>query len=412
MRILIAASNRAVIGGAEKYVQGLIPALLRHGHLVSILHEFASVPDQATIDPPDARLPRWLWDDRGRGSALWDQIEEWRPDIVYSQGLLSVDLEKTLLGRFPSVLYAHVYLGTCISGRKCHSFPQVRPCHRRFGPACLALYFPRHCGGWSPIRAWQLYESQARRNSQMSKYRAILVASTHMYREFEQHGVSPDTLELVPLPIPEPAPGMPRSAAGLPRKILFMGRLTDLKGVDHLIQAVPLAEKQLRRRLELTVAGEGPQLEQLQGLARKTGVDVNFAGWLDSERQWDLLRQVDLLAVPSLWPEPFGLVGLEAGRLGVPSAGYAVGGITDWLIPGETGELASGDPPTVPGLAEAIVRALRDPGHHARLSRGALDLSRKFTLERHLASLESVLERASGAAVMARDTAVDLSSRN
>ena len=103
------------------------------------------------------------------------------------------------------------------------------------------------------------------------------------------------------------------------------------------------------------------------------------------------MRCCDLLAVPSLWPEPFGLVGLEAGCVGLPSVGFAVGGIPDWLIPGETGELAPGDPPTAEGLADAVVRALADPIHLGRLRRGAWEMSRRFTLTKHLDILEPVL---------------------
>src|SRR6202034_271377 len=99
----------------------------------------------------------------------------------------------------------------------------------------------------------------------------------------------------------------------------------------------------------------------------------------------DLMRQADLVAVPSLWPEPFGLVGIEAGCFGVPAVGFAVGGIPDWLIPGQTGELAPADPPTVEGLAEAIVRALEDPAHYQKLCSGAWEMAKRFSLERHLA---------------------------
>ena len=103
------------------------------------------------------------------------------------------------------------------------------------------------------------------------------------------------------------------------------------------------------------------------------------------------MRRADLLAVPSLWPEPFGQVGVEGGRLGVPAVGYAVGGIPDWLIPGRSGELAPGDPPTVQGLAEAIVRVLADPSHYSSLCRGAWELASRFTLDAHLAELELIL---------------------
>lgn len=103
------------------------------------------------------------------------------------------------------------------------------------------------------------------------------------------------------------------------------------------------------------------------------------------------MRESDLLVVPSLWPEPFGLVGIEAGSLGIPAAGFASGGITDWLLPGETGELAPANPPTAEGLADAIARALADQEHYDRLRWGAWDFSKQFDLDRHVAQLEAIL---------------------
>jgi glycosyltransferase involved in cell wall biosynthesis len=399
MRILIAAWNAAVIGGAEKYLQALIPSLLRRRHAVAMLYEVHPVSCLPTIVWQDG--PVWFWEDQRHLPGLWQEIGAWKPDIVYSHRVLSLDLTKALTERYPSVLFAHDYLETCISGRKCHMFPQAKPCHRTFGKPCLALYYSRRCGGLNPLRAWRLYEYAIRRNSQLANYQAILVASTHLYREFEQHGVSSNKLHLVPLPVPDPAPYGPlRTPTCLPSKILFMGRLTDLKGVDYLIQSVLKASRQLGRQLELTIAGDGPQRVQLEHLATKLKVRVHFTGWIESHRKWDVLREADLLTIPSLWPEPFGLVGPEAGWLGIPAVGYAVGGITDWLIAGRSGELAPGDPPTVQGLADAIERALCDPRHHAQLSRGAWELSRQFTMEKHLARLEPILRNAGRAPVM------------
>ena len=395
MRILITAWNRAVIGGTEKYLQALVPRLLKRGHAVAMLFEFDAAEDQPMIVESAADRPFWIWEDLRPSRGIWKKIEAWKPDIVYSHRLLSLDLAKMLLERYPSVLFAHDYLGTCISGRKCHTFPQAKPCNRTFGTPCLLLYYPCRCGGLNPLLAWRRYKSEMERKSQLANYQAILVASTHMYCEFEQHGVSASKLHLVPLPIPDPAPESPmRSPSSLPSKILFMGRLMDFKGVDYLIQSVPKASRQLGRRLELTVAGDGPRRQHLEQMATKLNVEVHFTGWIESRRKWDLLREADLLAVPSFWPEPFGLVGPEAGWLGVPAVGYAVGGITDWLIAGQSGELAPGAPPTVQGLADAIERALREPSHHARLSRGAREVSRQFTMEKHLASLEPILRSA------------------
>jgi glycosyltransferase involved in cell wall biosynthesis len=123
-------------------------------------------------------------------------------------------------------------------------------------------------------------------------------------------------------------------------------------------------------------------------------VEVRFAGWLASAQKTEAMRQADLLAVPSLWPEPFGLVGIEAGCFALPAVGYATGGIPDWLIGGRTGEIAPGDPPTIHGLADALVRALGDRDHYAELCRGAWELSCGFSLERHLAKLEPILREA------------------
>ena len=165
----------------------------------------------------------------------------------------------------------------------------------------------------------------------------------------------------------------------------------DVKGADYLLRALPHASKKLGRSLALTVAGDGPDRAKLEGLARQLNVEVEFAGWVGGEQKMSLMRDADLVAVPSLWPEPFGLVGIEAGCLGTPSVGYAVGGIPDWLISGRTGELAPGEPPTTEGLADAIVRALNDPNHYQQLCLGAWEAARQYTLERHLDSLERVL---------------------
>jgi glycosyltransferase involved in cell wall biosynthesis len=172
--------------------------------------------------------------------------------------------------------------------------------------------------------------------------------------------------------------------------------LTDLKGGRFLIEALRQAREHLARPLALVVAGDGSERPQLEGLARRHALPAEFLGWIDAPRLRAVMRQSDLLAVPSLWPEPFGLVGIEAGCVGLPAVGFAVGGVPDWLIPGESGELAPADPPTVAGLAAALVRALADPGRLARLRHGAWQSAARFTRESHLLCLEGILRAAAG----------------
>jgi glycosyltransferase involved in cell wall biosynthesis len=149
--------------------------------------------------------------------------------------------------------------------------------------------------------------------------------------------------------------------------------------------------------LTLVVAGDGAERGAMEDAARRAAVPAQFAGWVDAGVRERLMREADVLAAPSLWPEPFGLVGIEAGCVGLPAVAYRVGGIPDWLRPGESGELAPADPPTAEGLADALARALADPQRLARLGCGAWRVAGEFTAEAHLVRLEAILKEAAAA---------------
>ncbi len=112
-------------------------------------------------------------------------------------------------------------------------------------------------------------------------------------------------------------------------------------------------------RLTLTIAGEGPERESLERLAASLDVPTTFAGWVDDRAKADLLSRAVVLAIPSLWPEPFGLVGLEAAAFGVPAVGFDVGGISTWLTNDVNGRLVSAAA-GADGLGDAIAAILRD----------------------------------------------------
>ena len=191
----------------------------------------------------------------------------------------------------------------------------------------------------------------------------------------------------------DPDPVVPESKTRTDT-ILLVGRLTRLKGYTHLVPAVALASKALCRRLTLAIAGDGPDREKLLALAARYKVPIEWYGWLAAEEVTVKMRQADLLAVPSLWPEPFGLVGIEAGCVGTPAVAYAVGGIPDWLIPGVSGEMAPAERLHPAPLADAIVRALRDTNHWQQLREGAWRQATMFTRERHVAKLMQILQSA------------------
>jgi glycosyltransferase involved in cell wall biosynthesis len=129
--------------------------------------------------------------------------------------------------------------------------------------------------------------------------------------------------------------------------------------------------------------------------AARLGVSTEILGWIDSPRREAEMRRADVLLMPSLWPEPFGLVGIEAGCVGLPTVAFAGGGVPDWLTSGSNGEAAPGDFPTVEGLADALTRALADDAHWQRLRVGAWQASGSFNLNRHRDALLTQLGQVS-----------------
>jgi glycosyltransferase involved in cell wall biosynthesis len=382
MRILIASDFGGIVGGRETYLHNVAPLLQLAGHDVRFAFE----------QPAAAEMPAIVRGLVWRLPVDFDSIAAWVPEVAYVHGMSDPNVERSIASRWPTAYFPHGYYGTCVSGTKCHTRPAIEPCQRTLGLGCLAAYFPHGCGGNNPLTMLRRYWVERRRCANLALFRAVLVASRHMQIEYRNHGVAAERLHLTPLfpgdVSPDPAPPVDRALTG---QILLVGRLNAVKGGRLLIDAIDLARQQLKRPLELVVAGDGPEREVMERAAAAVNLPIRFVGWVDPMRRTQLMREADVLAVPSLWPEPFGLVGIEAGCVGLPAAGFAVGGIPDWLEPGVSGE--SSDSLTAAGLANALTRALNDPAHWQRLRIGAWEISHRFSRQTHLGQLESILQR-------------------
>jgi glycosyltransferase involved in cell wall biosynthesis len=182
-------------------------------------------------------------------------------------------------------------------------------------------------------------------------------------------------------------------------RLAFAGRMDHLKGGLLLLDTLPLVRAATGRRLHLVLAGDGPERNQWQAAAEKLSravpdLRIEFPGWLTDAPLGALFQASDLLTVPSVWPEPFGIVGVQAAREGVPAAAFGVGGIPEWLIDGVSGHLAPGNPPTAEGLARAIEQCLGNNEHYWNLSRNAAKIADRFTLKAHIAAVMPLLESA------------------
>jgi len=382
MRILIANDSRIDGGGVGTYLSLLIELLGTHGHSVALFHDGADDPASANrLSAADV----WSVENGGLKTAL-SSVRTWRPDVCYSHNMRRLEIDEQLAGEWPTVKMMHGYFGTCVSGQKSFSFPDVRACSRRCGPACLVHYLPRRCGYRNPAVMLSQYNWAARQRALFSRYAAIVVASEHMRQEYLAHGTHPDGTHTVPL---FASAGLRSTQTGHPIDVVFLGRLTTLKGGEELVRATKVASDRIGRAVTLTIAGEGPERAGLERLSASLDVHASFAGWVDDREKADLLSRAALLAIPSLWPEPFGLVGLEAAAFGVPAVGFDVGGLSAWLTDGTNGRLIPRSAGAA-GFGDAMASIVSDAALRARFSTGARAVAARLTPDAHLAALERI----------------------
>lgn len=399
MRVLVATQARDRIGGVEAYLESVLPALAARYEVA-----FFSAVDQITARGAIA-LPRQV--ERlsldGDSNDRLRSLRAWRPDLIFAHGLEDPMLERDVLALAPAVVVEHTYHGTCISSSKTMALPTVRACTRALGPECLALYFPRGCGGRSPLTMVRLYRTQMERLHTLRNVPAVVTLSQHMADEMVRNGVSADRVHVVPPFVQSlacPADHPIDRSPDRPIRLLYLGRLEPLKGVDRLIAALPIAANELGRSVHLSIAGDGAEREALErqatsACAADARIRIEFLGWLDENGRAKQLARADALVVPSLWPEPFGLVGLEAATAGVPAVAFATGGIPEWLADDENGCLVRRGSAEPSDLAAAIVRCLKDPDTLGRLSDAARRSAARWTRERHVDGLERVFAEVS-----------------
>lgn len=143
--------------------------------------------------------------------------------------------------------------------------------------------------------------------------------------------------------------------AGRRRRVLFVGRLVDIKRPLDIAQAVARLAA-AGQPVELVVAGAGGLQRQMEEAARTGGIDVRFLGFVNQSKLPSVYASCDVVVLSSI-TETWGLVINEAMACGVPAVvSEGVGCGPDLIEPGVTGAVAPvGD---VPALASAIQSVL------------------------------------------------------
>ncbi len=169
------------------------------------------------------------------------------------------------------------------------------------------------------------------------------------------------------------------------RVLLFVGRLTPIKGLETLLRAMAAAKADGLGRADVRLVVVGGDKEEVWDGERArlcrmavelgVGAAVEFRGPQPQDALPDYYAAADLCLMPSLY-ESFGMVALEAMACGVPVIGSRVGGLALTVRDGATGLLVpEGD---VGALAEGITGLLQDDDRRGRLGAQAVEWARRF----------------------------------
>ncbi|MGH7392636.1 MAG: glycogen synthase [Candidatus Rokuibacteriota bacterium] len=169
-----------------------------------------------------------------------------------------------------------------------------------------------------------------------------------------------------------------------PPYVLFVGRITDQKGIFDLLQAAP----RLPAGVQVVLCASAPDTPEIEERLRRAVPQHPNVVWIDSMVPVDeviqLYSHAAVFACPSVY-EPFGLINLEAMACETPVVASAVGGILEVVEEGVTGTLV---PPSRPEeLAAALARMLADPDRARTMGRAG-----RRRVEEHF-SWASVAER-------------------
>ena len=376
MRILFVNEKCGYFGGIEQNVAETAAGLRARGHQCFLAFQEATgrqVPEyQANFEEcvPLDPFPQ--------------SVARLRPDVIYIHKAGVRALGDALAG-VRTIRMVHDHDLCCPRRHKYYAW-NGRICRHKAGWRCyLDLAFLGRSAGPAKIAFVSIGDKmlEMRRNQQLA---LLLVGSAAMREELIQNGFPPGRVEILP-----PVVRMPlRAMAPIPaeNRILYVGQLIRGKGVDLLLRALP----HVRCDYELTIVGAGNARARLEGLSAELGLGgkVRFEGWVSPQDLGDYYARAKLVAVPSRWPEPFGMIGLEAMHYGRPVVAFRVGGIPDWLEHGVTGLLAPEQ--DVRAFAAALEQLLSDPQLCAQLGRQAQERVRtRFCFENYLDRLEGFL---------------------
>jgi len=396
MRILNAGHHYHVQGGSDRCMLRLGELLEDKGHTVV---PFASQhPDNRpsewsgyfpsgvdTQDPSLSGAVRFVYSPEARRQ-MARLLDDGGPfdlahlHIYYGQLTASI-LKPLLAAGVPIVQTLHEYTLTC----PVHShLSQGEICEACEGHAFWRA-LPRRCNDGSLARtALSVLEASVSRTLGDTRHVDHFIAVSDFLREkmIEHDVVAPDDITTVHNFV-DPDRFEPSRQEG--EHVLYFGRIAPEKGIRTLINAVvPLTD------LPVRIAGTGKQRESLEAEVTRRGLDhIEFVGFQDGEKLWDLVRRSICTVLPSEVYENCPMSVLESLACARPVIGADIGGIPELLDDRADGRLVpSGD---AEALREALVWMQSHPDRAVEMGqRGRKKVDGHFSPESHYEQVRNV----------------------
>jgi glycosyltransferase involved in cell wall biosynthesis len=389
MRLLFVHDRFGAMAGAEVNLQLTAAALKDRGHVLALLHG----------RPTGKGESQWreLFHDRfdltieNTSSVSHRALRAFNPAAVYIHKMSDpLVLETLAKANVPVVRMVHDHDLYCMRSYK--YFPLTRKiCTHAAGFRCIfpcGAFLMRNRNGAFPLR-WVSYRARKKEMALNRRFQKMIVATDYMRQELLRNGFNGRRIE-VHSPVPLTDYNATEASFSDRNLIIYSGQIIRGKGVDVLVESLA----RVRARFECMIFGDGNHREYCEQLTDGLGLNdrVHFKGYVHPAELSAFYADASLAVVSSVWPEPFGAVGLEAMRHGLPVVAFAAGGIGEWLLDGENGFLVPWMDRTQ--FAARVGQLLTDKTLARRLGwRGKQLASEKFSFDQYISGLEDLFSR-------------------
>ncbi len=383
------------VGGCEIYIRNLISECLRNNFEIALA--VANQPIDATENPeltPHVIPNLSSFEHQNARKAVFELqpfLSEFSPDLIHIHDLHNPYVIDACGQNYPTVkttLNADAYCG----GIDKYWYTSKKECHYRLGYGCLAVAYLENCMSRHPKRSLEIISIKKKALSALKSIFKVIVPSEASKKIMIQNGILAEQIAVIPLfanrddqtrIVPYPR--------RKPPKVLFMGRLRPYKGVSYLLRSLPL----ISQKCEIQILGDGEERPALEKLTKELGImpQVQFLGSVPHNHVGAYLDDCAVLVVPSVYPDSFPTVGLEAMRHARPVVGFRIGGIPEWLEDGQTGFLVESQ--NVHALAEKLNRILENPDRAEVMGLfGRNRFEERFTNEIHFETISNLYQEA------------------